>query len=376
MRPPLQPRRPVRALPARGPPEHPPRPRARGGRIGGAGGGRRPRDLGLRRGPEGRDRGAREPDRPAGGGLTRGPGGGLEAPHPDERRGPGRRRARGGDPPRGEERRRDRDRLLPDPGQGCLRGQAAGDPQHPRRPGGAVPERVRLRVAALRGPRLQRDRRQPARLLGARPRLQPGHLGRLGRQGLPGRHGRGGRRHRPGRGRPRPSGGRRLELRRHPHRLDHLPDEPLQGRGLGRQHRQRDGGLRHRPLPVGIRGRAGLPLAEHGGLAEALQALPAGGQDQDPHPLPVRRDRLERAPHPFRADVPGVAAAGRAHRARGLSRPEPRDHEADLPEGPAGAVPGLVRPVPEARARRGDARPSQGPWRPPRSSGNPWSQRP
>ena len=43
----------------------------------------------------------------------------------------------------------------------------------------------------------------------------------------------------------------------------------------------------------------------------------------------------------------------RAHRARRLSGREPQHPRADLPEGPARALPGLVRQVPEARAGRG-----------------------
>ena len=57
-------------------------------------------------------------------------------------------------------------------------------------------------------------------------------------------------------------GRRRLELRRHPDRLDDLPDDPLQGGHRGRGHRERPRRLRHRPLPVRVRGRAGPALEE------------------------------------------------------------------------------------------------------------------
>ena len=116
------------------------------------------------------------------------------------------------------------------------------------------------------------------------------------------------------------------------------------GAGLGQRARR----LRHRPLPVGVRGGAGLPLEERGGLDEALEAVPGGGQDQDPDPLPLRRGGLERAPHPLGADVPGPAASRGAHRARGLSGREPLDQGSELPERPLRALPGLVRQIPEA----------------------------
>ena len=136
--------------------------------------------------------------------------------------------------------------------------------RHPRRAGVAVPVRVELRVADPRGPRLPRGLGQPPRLVGPRPRLQPGAVGRLGRQGPRGRDGGRGRGGRDGSGRSRPAGGRGLELRRHPHRLDDLPVDALQGRDLGRGDRERVRGLRHRPLPVRVRGGARASLEEHG----------------------------------------------------------------------------------------------------------------
>src|SRR5882672_4433474 len=51
-----------------------------------------------------------------------------------------------------------------------------------------------------------------------------------------------------------------------------------------------------------------------------------------------------------RADVPGAADAGCADTAGRLSRPVPRLHAAQLPEGPAGARDRLVRKIPAADA--------------------------
>ena len=94
-----------------------------------------------------------------------------------------------------------------------------GDPPHPRRPGLAVLDSARARVAGARGLRLRRDRRQPARLDRLRHRFQPRDLRGLGQQGLRRRDGGGGPRGREGGRRPGPARRRRLELRRHPDQL-------------------------------------------------------------------------------------------------------------------------------------------------------------
>ncbi len=69
------------------------------------------------------------------------------------------------------------------PGRNALPGRAA----HPRRSGRPVRGRLRGGVAVDRGQRLRRDRRQPARQLGARRGFPDGDLRRLG---APGRGGR------------------------------------------------------------------------------------------------------------------------------------------------------------------------------------------
>src|SRR5436309_1568539 len=192
-------------------------------RRGRAGGRRRAHGRRLRRRAQGGGRAPREPAHlPLRGvaGRRRRSGSNPAPAVAGQRRLPARHPPRQGRADGGQEPGRPGDRRLPDPAAGRRRGPhrpwktapPAHRAAHPRRSGLAVLDRLPARVADPRRARLRGGRRQPARLLGLRPRLQPRHLGRLGEQGLHRRHGRRRPGGRPGDRRPRPPGGGRLEL--------------------------------------------------------------------------------------------------------------------------------------------------------------------
>ena len=151
---------------------------------------------------------------------------------------------------------------------------------------------------------------------------------------------------------PEPPRRGRLVVRRHPHQLRDQPDRPLQGRHLRRRRRAVGRLLRPRPLPARIRGGAGPALEEPRGVGAAVVAVLQRGEDHHAHALHGRRRGLERAHHRLGADVPGAAPPGPQDAARRVPRPAPRHPQADLPEGPLRAVPGLVRQIRQGRGRQ------------------------
>ena len=106
-------------------------------------------------------------------------------------------------------------------------------------------------------------------------------------------------------------------------------------------------GFGTRPVHPRLRGRARFALGTPGDVAEDFLSVPARRPHQDAHAVSVRGERLQRSPAQQRADVPGIAGAGRADGTGHLSRAVPRLHKAELPRGPAEAVFGLVREVDE-----------------------------
>ena len=131
-------------------------------------------------------------------------------------------------------------------------------------------------------------------------------------------------------------------------------DDALQGRGLRRQHRQLPRRLRDRPLPVRVRGGAGAALEGARPLARPVVALLRRREGDDPDPLPVRRPRHERAAPELGAALPGAAPGRAAWTTELVVYPDQwhSHRDAELPEGPLGAVPRVVRPLPAAGRRR------------------------
>ena len=188
------------------------------------------------------------------------------------------------------------------PARNALPGRAAD----PRRAGRPVRGRLRGGVAVDRGQRLRRDRRQPARQLGARRRVPDGDLCRLG---APGRGGRARRRRRRRRARPRGSGAsgrRRLELRRHDDQLRHRVDDALQGGHERRGDVQRPGRVRDGPVRARVRAGARDALEEPRRVPQGVVPVPPRGPHHDADALSLRRRGLQRAADQLGADVPGA----------------------------------------------------------------------
>ena len=230
----------------------------------------------------------------------------------------------------------------------------ARDPPDPRRPRRPVLDRLRARVAGARRARLRRDRRQPARLDGPRHRLQPRHLGGLGEQGLRGRHGGRRSRGRDGRRRPRPPRRRRLELRRHPHRLRHQKTTRFKAAasgasianylaGYGTDHYQYEYevelGLpwKARDLWLGL----SSPFFDVEKVTTPTLFL-CGALDMNV-PLLNSEQLYQALRRVGRVETELVVYPDQWHAHR----------DAELPEGPLGAVPRVVRPLPPAGRRRG-----------------------
>ena len=157
-----------------------------------------------------------------------------------------------------------------------------------------------------------------------------------------------------GRRRPRPPRRRRLELRRHPDRLRDREDDALQGRDLRRQHRQLPRRLRHRPLPVRVRGGAGPALEDPRPLAGASRR-PSSTSRRSTTPTLFLCGALD-------VNVPLLNSEQLYQALRRVGRVETElviypdqwhsIETPELPEGPLRAVPRLVRPLPAPGRRR------------------------
>src|SRR5579884_2618545 len=268
-----------------------------------------------------------------------------------ERRVARRRAARRGRADRFPEQGRHRGARVPRDAARLSRRHALPHPAaHPRRAGFAVRLRVRFPIAAVRGAGLRGGGGQPARQLGPRGALCDRHLRGVGGEGRAGRPRRGGLRGGAGRRRSRPAGRRGVELRRDTHQLRDRPGPAVQGRGERGLHLEHPGRLRHGSIRARVRGRARAAVAEHGDVAPALVPLPPRRPHRDAHAVPVRRQGFQRAAPQLGADVPGAAQPRRPDRARDLPGPVSRHHPAELRARSAGALPGVVRPLPQAVA--------------------------
>src|SRR5258708_35575137 len=94
---------------------------------------------------------------------------------------------------------------------------------------------------------------------------------------------------------------------------------------------------------------AGPAVAGARGVGAAV-AVQSGREDRHAHTDHGRRRRLERTDPEQRAAVPGAAAARPHHGARRVPRRAPWLARAVTLAGPPAALPGVVRPVPEAPA--------------------------
>ena len=123
---------------------------------------------------------------------------------------------------------------------------------------------------------------------------------------------------------------RRLELRRHPHRLHDRQRHALQGGDQRRRHGVHGRLLRHRSVhhSVRLRDRPAVGSEGVGDLPEDLVSVPARRSHQDADAVPRRRARLQRAGAGRAADVSGAAQPRHRHAARDLSEREPRHQRA------------------------------------------------
>ena len=135
---------------------------------------------------------------------------------------------------------------------------------------------------------------------------------------------------------------RRLELRRHSHRLHHRDDDALQGGDLRRGERAADVDVRRRRVRLPVRQRARAAVEVAGPVDQAVLSVLPRRPHHDADAVHGRRQGLQRARGGRRTDVPGAALAQRADAAHHLSRPAPRPHSAELQLRSAVTIRGMV----------------------------------